>query len=73
MCSLLQYLTIYQECVGAVSADDPESDGLVPRFWTVAADMDWSQVDDALTAQKTFKKNKFFLNQETAHLKQLIT
>lgn len=41
----------YQERAGAVSAHDPEANGLVPRFWTVTADVDRSQVDDTFTAR----------------------
>lgn len=45
----------HQECVGAVSADDSEANGLVLRFRTVPADVNGSEVDDPFTAkQKTF-------------------
>ena len=37
----------YQECIGAVSTDDPDADGLMLRFRTVSADVNGSQVDDA--------------------------
>lgn len=32
-----------------MSTDDPDADGLMSRFRTVPADVDWTQVDDAFT------------------------
>lgn len=37
----------YQECVGTVSTDDSDADGLVLRFRTVPADVNRSEIDDA--------------------------
>lgn len=47
----------YQECIGAVSTDDPDANGLVLRFRTFPADVNWSQVDDAFTGRKKEKKD----------------
>lgn len=38
-----------QECIGAVSTDDSDADGLMLRFRTVPANVDWPQVDDTFT------------------------
>lgn len=53
----------YQECIGAVSTDDPDADGLMLRLRTVSADVNGSQVDDAFTGRRkeTLQKPSFFL------------
>lgn len=48
----------YQECIGTMSADDPNAKGLVLRFRNIAANVDRSQVDDAFTWQKSKTKRR---------------
>jgi len=42
----------YQECVGAVSTDDPDANGLMLRFRTLSVHVDRAQVDDAFTGRE---------------------
>ena len=60
MCVCVCVCVFYQECIGAVSTDDPDADGLMLRFRAVPPNVNWSQVDDAFTDQK--KKNSALEN-----------
>lgn len=56
-----------QECIGAVSTDDPDADGLMLRLRTVSADVNGSQVDDAFTVRPRTGDplRRDFANQQT--------
>lgn len=43
----------YQECIGAVPTDDSDADRLTLLFRTVPVNVNWSQIDDAFTDNKT--------------------